>query len=806
MSRSSVAMSYRPPRPDANRPRSSYGNASYANHRYRKPAKSRHRLLILLAVVGFAVGGGLAWLGTNLHTVLPYRPAVTQLEPADDTSDATGLAVGPEAVEERDAADDTGSLIPVANPQRPYDIHPWAKQSYVPVIMYHDIVGETKEVWFDHLAADLRRDFDAIEAAGATPISINDLYEHLRHGKDLPEKPIVLTFDDAYQGLYDNAFPLLQEYNFPATYYVQTGFVGVPTSKDHFTWEEMQEMDASGLIEFAAHTISHPEDLRLLDDAALRREIFDPKRVLEERLGHEILHFAYPAGNRDDRVVKMVEEAGYIMATTMDAGYTGQSSNLLEVQRFNQFRLTEALIGAKAVRQGELHTYNLDATAPVSLEEETVDDVHLFMMRGGRAATVHADARYDVSTFIDRYHATAGINGSFFSLPWIYASSNVMVGPVQAANNGIFVPGREEDNRAIRGRPLVLMGQDRLSFVPFHPELMNEPDFIQQLMPDVTDLFVAGLWLVKDGRSLSLEELESFHLSSAAEARPRVFFGVDRQDRVVVGVTDTHIYSLKLAEILPKLGLQEAILLDSGFSSSLVYEGDILATGHATAEQPSRPVPHAILLYDLYKLAQTPPNRDPLTRLVKAVPEDSQRETERMLQAVLNGESVFEQGDRGSAVYALQRGLEMVAIANGGDNPLPSGADGVYGNEVVEAIVPYLPGRDLARAPSLSNSSPSEAASIQSEADRVAPGSTEFADGSLGSHRLPDRSLADTKQATTGVPMGTTIDRQTLQTLLDAVENLPSPVLVDPELPIGSSHMQSMSRGLSLEEGREAIR
>ena len=116
------------------------------------------------------------------------------------------------------------------------------------------------------------------------------------------------------------------------------------------------------------------------------------------------------------------------MATTMENGYAGQSNSLLEVQRFIQFRLTEALIGAKAVPQGELHTYNLDVTAPVTLEEETVDDVHLFLMRGGRAATVHADARYNVGTFIDRYQATAGINGSFFSLPWIYASSNVMVG------------------------------------------------------------------------------------------------------------------------------------------------------------------------------------------------------------------------------------------------------------------------------------------------------------------------------------------------------------------------------------------
>ena len=726
----------------------------------RRSARGRRWLLIVLVVMGFSIGSGAAWLGSNMHSFFPSSPTSSQDRNSSEQegNETVTAVIG-------DGAETLPDFMPAANPQRPYEIHPWAKQSYVPAIMYHDIVANTKEVWFDHTVNELRRDFEAIRAAGATPISMSDLYDHLRHGKDLPPKPIVLTFDDAYLGLYENAFPLLKEFNFPATYYVQTGFVGVPTSKDHFTWEQMQEMDASGLIEIAAHTINHPEDLRLLDDDTLRRELFESKRVLEERLGHEIVHFAYPAGNRDERVVKMVEEAGYLMAITMDAGYAGQSSNLLEVQRFIQFRLTEALIGAKAVPQGELHTYQVDVAAPVVLEEETVDNVHLYLMRGGRAATVHADARYSVGTLIDRYHATAGINGSFFSLPWIYASSNVMVGPVQAANNDVFVPGRERDNRAIRGRPLVLLGRDRLSFVPFHPEVMNDPEQIQQIMPDVTDLFVAGLWLVKDGQALSLPELESFNLSSAAESRPRVFFGVDSDNKIIVGVTDTHVYSLKLAEILPKLGVREAVLLDSGFSSSLVYEGDVLATGHATAEQPSRPVPHAILLYDLYKLAQNPPDLDPLTRLVKAVPEESQASTAQALQSVLQGNNVFQKGDRGTAVYALQRALEMVAMANGEDNPLPSGADGVYGNEVVTAIVPYLPQMLGHQIPTPENLR-GENLGLNGRDKPITVGHNR-AESSLS------QKLAD----------GNTIDRHTLQTLLDAVADLPSPVLVDTDLP-----------------------
>ena len=278
--------------------RSPYGSPSSYRMVARKPARLRGWLIAILVGLGFALGSGLAWVGTTWNPFSP-SPSVTQ----QGTSEEVAVL----DLEAEPAADSPTDLVPVANPQRPYEIHPWARQSYVPVIMYHDVVESTKQIWFDHTVAELRRDFEAIQAAGATPISINDLYDHLRNGTDLPEKPIVLTFDDAYLGLYENAFPLLKEFNFPATYYVQTGFVGVPTSKDHFTWEQMQEMDASGLIEIAAHTINHPEDLRTLDDEALRREIFEPKRLLEERLGHEIRHFSYPAGNRDERVMKMVE-------------------------------------------------------------------------------------------------------------------------------------------------------------------------------------------------------------------------------------------------------------------------------------------------------------------------------------------------------------------------------------------------------------------------------------------------------------------------------------------------------------------
>lgn len=726
-------------------PRQSFSSSS------RRPlAKSRPRLLpflsLLVILLGFGAGALVAWATAHPDWVsrLPgLSPPLAEIPAPRAHAKAAQqrLPISLETQLERD----------------PFALDPLASLSYVPAIMYHDVVAGRKQVWFDTTAAELRQHFEAIKQAGLTPIHIDQLYKHLRDGDPLPEKAILLTFDDAYLGLYENAYPLLKEYNYPAAYFVQTGFVGVPTSKDHFTWDQMREMDASGLIDFAAHTVTHPPDLRVLDDARLRREVFDCKTKLEQELGHPIHYFAYPEGNRDERVKQYLADAGYRMSFTMDPGFTGQSPNLLEVRRFNQFRITEAIIGARTFTLNRSPDYRLDVTQPLALTDEVIDQVRVLTLRGGRAATVHAERRYEVSTLAQRYQADAGINGSFFSIPWINSASNVMVGPVMAANHKTFIPGRPEDDKVVRGRPLVLLGRDRIRFVPFDPDTMTRLENIRQLMPDVTDLFVAGLWLVKDGHALSPAEINSFRLASAAEFRPRAFFGVDDQERVVIGVTKTHVNAAILASLLPKTGIREAVLLDSGFSTSLVYQGEILATGHAGPNQPSRPVPHAILLYDLTRLWREDPlpeakagsEGDRLEGLVQLLPGSEQEAAKAQLKSILAGQRTLRQGDRGAAVVAVQLGLSRLAAQQGRLDLLPSGPDGVYGQELAQAMAELV-----------------LAAPERSEMGSPLPAT-------------PTPLVAGTATARQGVDI---IDAQLLRRLLERV-NLASPsVLVDTRL------------------------
>jgi peptidoglycan/xylan/chitin deacetylase (PgdA/CDA1 family) len=139
------------------------------------------------------------------------------------------------------------------------------------------------------------------------------------NGAPLPEKPVILTFDDGYIDGYTNVFPLLQSAGFGGTFGVVTGWVG---RADYMTWEQLQEMSRAGM-EIISHSTSHPDFGKQPDDV-VRDQLSRSKQELEEKLGQPAQFFMYPAGEpfrfgtegRQRQVVAMVQEAGYRGAVT----------------------------------------------------------------------------------------------------------------------------------------------------------------------------------------------------------------------------------------------------------------------------------------------------------------------------------------------------------------------------------------------------------------------------------------------------------------------------------------------------------
>jgi peptidoglycan/xylan/chitin deacetylase (PgdA/CDA1 family) len=218
------------------------------------------------------------------------------------------------------------------------------KTPYLAVIVWHDVIDGDREVWFDTPLATFRAQLEAIRRGGYHVIPLAMLRDHLVSGKAVPSKPLALTFDDNGHGIYDNAFPLLVKYHYPATLFVHTNFVGTTTSKRHNTWDQLKEMERSGLIDVQSLTANHPPDLRQLSDADVVHELTLSRYSLEHRLGRPVYALVYPEDNYDERVARLAAANGYNLAFIEDWGAAGESENLLMIHRYSALtRFAQAL-------------------------------------------------------------------------------------------------------------------------------------------------------------------------------------------------------------------------------------------------------------------------------------------------------------------------------------------------------------------------------------------------------------------------------------------------------------------------------
>jgi peptidoglycan/xylan/chitin deacetylase (PgdA/CDA1 family) len=471
--------------------------------------------------------------------------------------------------------------------------------------MYHDIVkrrGLPGGVYFDCTKAEFEAQMQWLEEQGATPISLEQLHRHLTRGEEVPEKSVVLTFDDNYQGFYDIAYPILREKNYPAAMFVHTNFVG-DKKKPHpkMSWETLQSLDAEGIVTIASHTLSHPL-LSKLSVEAQDRELMESKALLEEKLGHPVPYFAYPEGDGDSVTFDAVKRAGYTMAFTIANGPAEESPGILRINRFIHTRLE------KAWKECEEAAVNAPAAvvelgvnpAPVTLQVAEFAGTKLGMVRGGLPAAVQDPdgSRKSVGEFVQlRPGAVAGMNGTFFANSQLRGTDNTMIGPCLTSQEGIFRPEKDPTRLVkLRNRPLVVWGPTGIAVVPFNDAIMNDEMSLRTFMPDMTDCFLGGAWIVHAGMARTKEEMSAYSARDFNDPRRRAFFGVTADGQVVLGGSLEVVTTEKLAEAVAEAGVQEAVLMDSGFSTSIVYDGKIIVTGHTAKNLPSRPVPHSIVL------------------------------------------------------------------------------------------------------------------------------------------------------------------------------------------------------------------
>lgn len=134
--------------------------------------------------------------------------------------------------------------------------------------------------------------------------------------KSIYGKYIVLSFDDGYKDIYDNAFPILKMFNYPSIHYVVPGYIEsnrvFPWDKELgesrlMNWNQIKELNEDKLVEIGSHTLNH-FDLDKLDEKTLKFELEESKRILYENMMKEIAHFAYPRGIHSEEAEKIISE------------------------------------------------------------------------------------------------------------------------------------------------------------------------------------------------------------------------------------------------------------------------------------------------------------------------------------------------------------------------------------------------------------------------------------------------------------------------------------------------------------------
>lgn len=196
----------------------------------------------------------------------------------------------------------------------------------VPVLMYHyirvnpnprDSLGYGLSVTPTDFAAQI----NWLASNGYHAIFPSELTAAMTQKAPLPTKPIVLTFDDGYRDFYDQAWPVLKQAGMKSASAVITTGADKADRGDqsYMPWWMIRELDASGMVEIASHTLTHG-DVTKMSAAQRWAELTTSKEALEQQLGHAILTFIYPSGRYDGASVADAKRAGYQIAFTTQLG------------------------------------------------------------------------------------------------------------------------------------------------------------------------------------------------------------------------------------------------------------------------------------------------------------------------------------------------------------------------------------------------------------------------------------------------------------------------------------------------------
>ncbi|MFH8345685.1 polysaccharide deacetylase family protein [Streptomyces sp. NPDC018045] len=215
----------------------------------------------------------------------------------------------------------------------------------VPILMYHAVAHAPARATLDLSVTPeaFAEQMAVLDDGGFTPLTTAGLAAAWRRGGPLPERPVLITFDDGYEGVHRHALPALVRYGFAATCFVSTGWLrgpydtggGLDTMLD---WDQVRRLAAAG-VEIGGHSHTHPQ-LDQLSDDRLWFEVTRCKQLVADELGAPPVSFAYPYGYSSHRVRRAVRGAGFRQSLAVGNTLAGRCQGPYALARLTVRRST----------------------------------------------------------------------------------------------------------------------------------------------------------------------------------------------------------------------------------------------------------------------------------------------------------------------------------------------------------------------------------------------------------------------------------------------------------------------------------
>lgn len=188
----------------------------------------------------------------------------------------------------------------------------FAQPIKVPILMYHH-VGDRSKSSYNIALQEFVYQMDYLKTNNYETVSIDQIAAALRGEIKLPSKPVALTFDDGYKCGLIRVLPVLKSYSFRGTFFIIAGYADGYLA--YLSWDEIKELHDFGMW-IGSHTFTHLH-LKQLNVGVLKQEIEKSKTVVEKHIGEAVAVFAYPYGEYNPQVLRIVQGSGYTAAVAV---------------------------------------------------------------------------------------------------------------------------------------------------------------------------------------------------------------------------------------------------------------------------------------------------------------------------------------------------------------------------------------------------------------------------------------------------------------------------------------------------------